>query len=135
MVLGCCGRLFLVNRQSSLPLGSGTEEGRNALCRYSSRHSPSLLKNAQPSQRNDTCFPFTHSARDQRHLPLLARPIAIPTTKRVVPMAVPTPGLWSATAMAAPTPTPSTLARPRLVRKSLDLFAGVRSSIRHLLFC
>ena len=32
--------------------------------------------------------------------------------------------------MAAPTPTPSTLARPRIRRKSLDLFGGVRSSIK-----
>src|SRR5581483_1109775 len=80
--------------------------------------------------RGTTNFSPSLRSRDQRHLPLLARPIAIPTTKIVVPMAVPTPGLWSATAIAAPNPTPSTAARPRIRRNSLDLFAGVRSSMK-----
>src|SRR5581483_3512306 len=55
--------LFLVNRHSSLLMGIGTEELRNALCLYYSLQSPSLLKNSQPSQRNYTFFPFTSVER------------------------------------------------------------------------
>jgi len=44
-------------------MGIGTEELRNALCLYYSLQSPSLLKNSQPSQRNDTFFPFTSLER------------------------------------------------------------------------
>src|ERR1051326_4289025 len=100
---------------------------------FSTISQPVEKLSAFPEERH--IFPLHARSRDQRHLPLVARPRAIPTTKIVVPMAVPTPGLWDATAMAAPTPTPSTLARPRIRGNSLDLFAGVRSSIRHLLFC